>query len=176
MPANFLYVVATVAIVLVAVRTYHFFRGKAMRAFADRRRFKYIGPPAPPRWWLNPAHFKTPPPLPGWVGHFHPSGQRIRQVWNVIQGQQNDMLIFIFDAVIGEVRGGHPCTLIACRTEQNPFGTVTSATKVIQSNGWTILHGAWFLWFSWTMGTKRMNALIDELQDSQYLSQSTSAS
>ena len=61
--------------------------------------------------------------------------------------------MFIFDGVIGEYKGGAPCTVIACQTEKNPFGIVSSPYRLIQSPGWTFVHGVWFLWFSWTMGT-----------------------
>jgi hypothetical protein len=163
-PTNFLVVVGIVALALAAIRTVHWFRARAMRAFAAKRGFHYIGPFAPPRWWLNPAHFKIAPPLPGWISHFHPSGQRIRQVWNVIEGKKDGVSIFIFDAVIGEYRGGQPCTLIVCKIEPSPFGAVTSADRVVQSNGWTILHGSWFLWFSWMMGTRSINGHLNRLE------------
>jgi hypothetical protein len=72
-------------------------------------------------------------------------------------------MVLIFDTVIGEWKGGQSCTLIACKTEQNPFATVTARDRVIQSHGWTVLHGAWFLWFSWMMGTKRIGDHVNEL-------------
>ena len=164
MPTNLLLMIAIVAVILGAVRIVHVFRGRAMRTFAARWGFRYIGPPAPPQWWWNPDHFHVEPPLPSWISTFHPSGQRIRQVWNVIQTRQNDASMFIFDAVVGEYRGGHPCTLIICQTDQNPFGTVSSADRVVQSHGWTVLHGSWLLWFCWTMGTKRIGAYMNSLR------------
>lgn len=164
MPNNLLFVVGVVALALVAVRTFHMFRGRSMRAFAARRGFRYIGPPVPPRWWLNPPHLEIGPPLPAWISHFRPSGYRMRQVWNVIEGLQDGVSILIFDAVIGEYKGGQPCTLIACRTErENPFEMVTSADRVVQSHGWTILHGVWFLWFSWTMSARRIDDRLNGL-------------
>ncbi len=174
-PIYFLSIVAMVLLALGGVRIFHMFRARAMRAFAARWSFQYIGPSAPPKWWWNPAHLKIGSPLPAWISHFHPSGQRIRQVWNVIEGQHNGVSILIFDCVIGEYKGGQPCTLIACHTEQNPFGTVTSADKVVQSHGWTVLHGVWFLWFSWTMSTKRIDDHMNGLLTAQYLTQSSSA-
>jgi hypothetical protein len=153
MPINFLWFVGTVGLVLGAVRIVHVFRARAIRAFAARWGLQYIGPPAPPKWWWNPAHFEIRPPLPVWVSHFHPSGQRIRQAWNVIEGQQNGVSIIVLDTVIGEYRGGQACTLFACHTEKNPFDAMTSADRVVQSHGWTVLHGVWFLWFSWVMST-----------------------
>jgi hypothetical protein len=166
-PANFLFFVATVGLILSAVRIMHMFRARAIRAFAARWGLQYIGPPAPPKWWWNPAHFEIQPPLPGWISHFHPSGRRIRQAWNVIEGQQNGISIMILDTVIGEYRGGQACTLFACHTEKNPFGASTSADRVVQSHGWTVLHGAWFLWFSWTMSTKRLDGHMNALRAPQ---------
>lgn len=162
--SNLLFVGATVAFTLGAVRIMHMFRGRAMRACAARWSLQYIGPPAPPRWWLNPAHFKTHPPLPGWIGHFHPSGQRIRQAWNVLQGQKDGISIIIFDTIIGEYKGGQPCTLILCQTGENPFRAVSASERIVQSHGWTVLHGSWLLWFSWMMRTKRIDGHIEGLQ------------
>lgn len=92
-------------VILGAIRTMHMFRGRAMRALAARWGFRYVGPPAPPKWWWNPRHLKISPPLPSWIAHFHPSGQRMRQIWNVIEGQQNGVQLLIFDSVIGEYKG-----------------------------------------------------------------------
>lgn len=160
---SFLFLPATVLAILGAVRIMHMLRGRSMRAFSERRGFKYNGPPAPPNWLWNPSHFKSSPPLPIWISRFRPSGWRIRQVWNVIEGEKNGMSILIFDCVIGEYKGGQPCTLIVCQTEQNPFGIVTSPDRVVQSHGWTVLHGVWLLWFSWTMGIKRIDDHVNTL-------------
>ena len=137
---------------LGVVRIIHLFRARAMRTLATTWGFRYIGPLAP-KWW-NPRHPKLSPPLPVWFSRAClPPGTR--QVWNVIEGQQNGVSVLIFDGVIG-ARGGAPRTFIACQTEQNPFGIVTSPDRLIQSHGWTVLHGVWFLWFSWTMGIQRL--------------------
>jgi hypothetical protein len=160
---KFLLVPATVLLIFGVVRIIHMFRARAMRAFAARWGFQYIGPPAPKLW--NPSHPKISPPLPAWFSlACHPCGRRIRQVWNVIEGQQNGASVLIFDSVVGEIKGGAPCTLIACQTEQNPFGIVTSPDRVIQSDGWTVLHGVWFLQFSWTMGIKRLGDYVNKLR------------
>jgi hypothetical protein len=152
------------AAVLSVVRIVHFFRARSMRAFAARRGFQYLGPTAPPKWWWNPSHLEIHTPLPGWISRFSPNGQRIRQVWNVIEGKENGISILIFDCIIGGYKGGNPCTLIACHTEQNPFGNVAAVDRVEQAHGWTILHGVWFLWFSWTMGTKWLDGHLCKLQ------------
>jgi hypothetical protein len=152
---------AVVVAVLAVVRIVHLVRARAMRAFAARWGFRYIGPSTPPSWWWNPSFKMGSPPVG--TSHFHPPGFAIRQVWNVIEGQRDGIAVLIFDIIMGS-KGGQPCTLIACKTEQNPFGMVTSADRVIQSHGWTVLYGVWFLWFSWTMGIKRLDDHLGELR------------
>jgi hypothetical protein len=160
---NLLPAVATLLLILSAVRIFRVLRGRAMRALAVKWNFQYVGPPAPPNWLWNPPNPKIDPPLPPWISRFSPGG-RIRQVWNVIEGQQNGISVFIFDAVIGEYKGGKPCTVIACRTEQNPFRIVTSSDQVVQSHGWTVLYGVSFLWFSWIMSIKRIDVHLNKLR------------
>ena len=143
-----LWILAICLSIAAALRIVDLLRARAMRALAARLDFEYIGPGAPPNWLWNPPHFHTPPSLPSWVSHLSPSGQRIRQVWNVISGNIDGVPVRIFDCVIGEFKGGHPCTVIACQTEQNPFLTVTSKDRVLSTHGWSVLHGSWFLWFS----------------------------
>jgi len=162
---NFLSVLAMVSLIFGVMQIIHMFRARAMRTLAARWGFQYIGPYAPKP--LNPSHLKISPPLPVWISRFQPGGERIRQVWNVIEGQQNGVPVFICDCVIGEYKGGHPCTLIAFQAEQNPFGIVTSRDRVVQSHGWTVLHGVWFLWFSWWMGIKRLDHHLSELRVGQ---------
>jgi hypothetical protein len=161
----FIQVFAMVSLILGVLYTVHMFRARAMRAFAARWNFQYLGPLAPKPW--NPSHLKMSPPLPGWVSHFQPGGKRITQVWNVVEGQQHGIPVFIFDCVVGEYRRSGPCTVIAYQSEQNPFGAVASADRVVQSHGWTVLHGVWFLWFSWTMRVKRLDEHLNELQVGQ---------
>ena len=160
---KFLPVVAVVALVLGLTKIFYVFRARAMRAFAASCGFHYIGLPAPK--WLNPSHQKIGPPLPGWFSlACHPSGRRITQVWNVIEGHQNGVPVLIFDSILGEGRGSAPCTVIACQTEQNPFGMVSPSDRLIQSHGWTAVHGVWFLWFSWTMRIKRLDTYVSKLR------------
>lgn len=158
---DFLEVVAILALVLAIVRILHMFRGRAMRAFAVRWGLQYIGPAAPERWWWNPSHLKINSPVPHWFSVWHPSGMRIRQIWNVIEGQQSGVLFLIFDCVVGEYRGGSPWTVVACQTEQSPFGAGTSSDHVAQAHGWTILHGDSVLWF---IGTRRLDRYMRKLR------------
>lgn len=145
-------------------RIVHLIRAHAMRAFAARLSFEYIGPGAPPNWLWNPSHLHAPPSLPSWISHLRPSGQRIRQVWNVTKGNVDGVPVLIFDCVIGDYKGGHPCTVIACHTEQDSFVTVASMDRVLATHGWSVLHGSWFLWFSWTMGVERLEAHLNDMR------------
>jgi hypothetical protein len=158
-----LWALAFYGLVAGVLRIVHLLRANAMREFAGRLGFEYIGPGAPPNWLWNPYHFYTPPSLPSWISHFRPSGERIRQAWNVTKGSVDGVPVLIFDCVLG-CNGGHPCTVITCHTEQDPFVTVTSKDRVLATHGWSVLHGSWFLWFSWTMGIKRLEAHLNDMK------------
>ncbi len=148
------------ALILCALRVFYVFRTGAMRALAARWGLRYAGPPAPPQWWFMTSHPKIGHTLPGWFSNFYPSGRRLTQAWNVIEGRRNGPSFFIFDGLVGQSRSG-PCTLIACQTETNPFATLRGRDHVVQSHGWTVLHGAHFL--CWTMGTKRLDSYVKDL-------------
>jgi len=158
---KFLTLLLVLSMILGALRIFYMFRARAMRALAARWGLRYVGPPTPPQWWLNPSHPKISPPLPGWLSQFYPSGRRLMQVWNVIEGRQNGLSFLIFDGLVGNRRSG-PCTLIACQTEQNPFATLRGRDHVIQSHGWTVLHGVHL--FCWTMGVKHLDNYLKELR------------
>jgi hypothetical protein len=150
-----------VAAILGAVRIMHFLRARAMRRFASRWGLRYIGPTAPPQWWWNTwntSRPKIPSPLPGWISRLG-----ISQAWNIIEGKNNGTSIFVFDGVLGSVNS-QPCTYIACQTEQSPFGMSTWAEPVAQMHGWTVVHGVWFLWFSWFMGIGRLDRHLSNLR------------
>src|SRR5579863_902757 len=117
-----------------------------MRSFAARRGFPYIGPPAPSQWWWNPSRLEIYPPLT----RSALVGFQARQVWNVIEGNVQGVTVFIFDSIWG-TKGGQPITLIACKTPKNSFVAATSADRVVQSQGWTVLQGVSFLGLTWTL-------------------------
>jgi hypothetical protein len=152
--SNVVSALAIIALILCAVRVFHVFRARSMRRLATRWGFRYIGPTAPPQWWWNTSRPKIPAPLPGWFSRLG-----ISQAWNIIEGKNYGTSLFIFDGVLGTYRS-HPCTYIACQTEQNPFPITTSVEPLIQKHGWTVLHGVWFLWFSWFMGIRRLDGHI----------------
>jgi hypothetical protein len=158
---KYLAVLAVLALLFGVAKIIYIFRARAMRALAARWRFQYLGPSAP-KWW-NPIHTKISPPVPPWFSEVYISGRHIRQIFNVIEGQQNGVSILIFDSVIG-MRGGAGCTLIACQTERNPFGIVSSTDRVTQLHGWTVLHGVWFLHFPRIMGMRRLDHYVKKLR------------
>jgi hypothetical protein len=146
------------AAVLGAVRIAYMFRARAMRRFAAKWGLQYIGPTAAPRWWWNTSQLVTGPPVPAWVSRFG-----ITQIWNVIEGTKDGKRIIIFDSIVGDFRS-RARTFIMCQTGQNPFETDSSVDRVVQTHGWTVLQGVWFLWFSWIMGTRRLDRHLYKLR------------
>src|SRR5260370_1488186 len=91
-------------------------------------------------------------------------GRQIRQVWNVIEGQQSGVSVFIFDSYLAKVKGTY-CTFIACQTEKNVFGIDTSKYRVIQSGGWAALYRVPFLQIlPWTMSIQRLDDHVNRLR------------
>ncbi len=161
------YALVMVAVLSGCLKIFMFFRAKGMRALASRWGFQYIGPPALRflRLWFSSSH-EVSPPLPASFSLACYPIDEIRQVWNVIEGRQNGVLVLIFDSFIRGGKAGWYCTLIACQTQQNPFGTDTSRNHVIQSGGWTALYRIPFLrtpW-PWTMGIQRLDDYVNKLQ------------
>lgn len=155
-------VLVLLALLFAVVSIVSKFRARAMRDLAAKWGFQYIGPPA--SRWFSPSHPKISPPLPvGLSLACHSYCSRIRQVWNVIEGQQNGVSLFIFDSIIGEGKGVY-CTFMACQTEHNPFGTDTSPHRVLQSGGWTILYRVRFLQIPWTMSIQRLDDHVNKLR------------
>jgi len=150
--------VLLIVAILGAVRTMHFFRARAMRRFASKWGLQYMGPTAPPQWWWNTSQPKIPSPLPGWTTRLG-----ISQAWNIIEGKNKGMQVFVFDGVLGKVKS-RPRTYIACQTQQSPFGISKSVESEVQMHGWTVLQGVWFLWFSWFMSVGRLNRHLDSLE------------
>ncbi len=153
-----LQVSAGLLLVLGALRIMHLFRSRAMRNVATSFGFRYIGPPAP-KWWNPPHDVKVGPPLPHWLA----SSYSFRQVWNVIEGQEGGKSIVIFDSIWGG-RGGQPCTYIACSTEECAFASVSTRDHLVQSHGWSVVSGAWILWYSWFMSSKRIERYVNNMK------------
>jgi hypothetical protein len=168
---KFLPAIAAVALVVGVVRISLLFRAHAMRAFAARWGFQYIGPSAF-MWrfawghsWLTLRKIKPPVPLPFSLAWW--PGNEIRQVWNVIEGQQSGVPVVIFDSFI---EGYHDVyrTFLVCKTEQNPFEIDKFRDRVVHSHGWTILYQVPFLllvpWATSSMSIKRLEDDLDKLR------------
>jgi len=152
-------------LVLGFVKLLMFFRANAMRALASRWGFQYIGPPALRFWslWFRSSP-EISPPLPASFSLACYPGDKIRQVWNVIEGQQSGVSVFIFDSYLAKVKGTY-CTFIACQTEKNVFGIDTSKYRVIQSGGWAALYRVPFLQIlPWTMSIQRLDDHVNRLR------------
>jgi hypothetical protein len=153
-------VLATVTVIFGAVRIIFVFRARAMRGFAARWGFHYIGPPAPSFWGFR-SFRKVTPPLPvSFPRDCYPVG-KIRQAWNVIEGQQNGAPVLICDSVVGERTY---CTIIGCQTKQNPFKTDTSPDRAIQSGGWVVLCRVRYFQIPWTMSIQRLDDHVNGLR------------
>jgi hypothetical protein len=168
---KFLPALAVIALIVGLVRTSLLFRARAMRAFAARWGLQYIGPSAF-RWryawgrgWLTLRKIKPPVPIPFSLA-WSPANE-IRQVWNVIEGQQSGMSIVIFDSIIEGYRDIYR-TFVACKTEQNPFEIDKLRDNVVQSHGWTIVYQVPFPllvpWATWSMSIKRLEGHLNMLQ------------
>ena len=152
----------TILIVVAVVgglRLMYYLRALAMRRFASRWGFRYIGPTAPPRWW-DISRPKVRAPLPSRIC----SNLGIAQAWNIIEGKYNGTTLLIFDGLSGAYNS-QARTQIACQTEQNPFPLTTSIETVSQIHGWTILDGVWFFWFSWLMSIRRIERHLRYLSE-----------
>jgi hypothetical protein len=165
---KFLPVLAALTLVVGVVRASLMFRARAMRALAARWGFHYIGPTAF-RWWGFPPLPKVRPPVPIPFSLAWWPANKVRQVWNVIEGQQEGVSVLIFDSFLSGIgKSGVYRTFFACKNEQSPFGEDTSPDHVVQSCGWTILCGVpRFLevpWATWSMGTQRLEDHLSKLR------------
>jgi hypothetical protein len=159
---KFLPAITVLALLFGVISSLYMFRARSMRGLAARWAFQYVGPLAPNFWGFR-SFPKTRLSLPvSFPRAGYPAGE-IRQVWNVIEGQQNGVSVLVFDSVLGAGRGVY-CTVIACQTKQNPFGRDTSPGRVIQSGGWTVLCRVRYLQIPWTMGTQRLDNEMNKLR------------
>ncbi len=156
---KFLPAVAVVALLFGVVTILFVFRARSMRALAAKWGFKYVGPRAPSFWGFRDfRRVKPPVPLPHAC---HLVGE-IKQVWNVIEGQQNGVSVLVFDSVIW---GRTYCTFIACQAEHGPFGMDTSPDRVIQSGGWTVVYRVrWLQIIPRSMSAQRLDEHVNKLR------------
>jgi hypothetical protein len=157
---KFLLVLAMVAGIFGSLRIVFMFRARAMRALAVRWGFHYTGPPAPSLWGFR-SFRKVTPPLPvSFPQNCYPIG-KIRQAWNVMEGQQNGVSVLICDSVVGDRTY---CTIFGCQTEQDPFRVDASPDRVKRSRGWTVLCRVRYLQIiPWTMGIQRLDDHVNKL-------------
>jgi hypothetical protein len=166
---KYLAVLAVLALLFGVAKIIYIFRARAMRALAARWRFQYLGPSAPK--WRTPSHLKVRPFSTASLSlDWYPASE-IRQIWNVVEGQQNGVSVLIFDSIFGEGRGTY-CTLIAYQTERNPFGIDPASERiasdrVVQSGGWTILYRippfVQNPLAAWTMGIRHLEKHLQKL-------------
>ena len=156
---KFLPALAVVMLVLGVIKIFYVFRARAMRTLAARWGLRYVGPSF--SGWRTSSSRKLTLPLS--FPHGLVQGRPIRQVWNVIEGQQSGLSVLIFDSILGEGRGMY-CTFLACQTEQNPFGINIAPDRVVQSHGWTVLYRDRLLQIPWTMGEQRLDDHLNELR------------
>lgn len=147
LPLKFLLVPAVLALVFGLVRISLWFRARALRVFAARCGLQYIGPTSF-RWKFLFAKVKPPVAIPFSLAWW--PANEIRQVWNVIEGQQSGLPVLMFDSLIWVGRGKYR-TFLACKTEQNPFGLHTSRDREVP-------------WATWSMGIRRLEDLLNTLQ------------
>jgi hypothetical protein len=162
---DFLPALAVLALILGLVRASLMFRARTMRALAARSGLRYIGPAAL-RWWGFPKT-KLPVPIPFSLAWW--PANKIRQIWNVIEGEHEGVPVLIFDSLlVGVGKSGVYRTFFACKAEESPFGTDVSPDRVVHSHGWTVLYRVpRFLeapWATWTMGIHRIEDYLNRLR------------
>jgi hypothetical protein len=67
-------------------------------------------------------------------------------------------------AFLGRGEAALPALLSRARLNRIRSETVSSPDRIIQSHGSTVVHGVWFLWFSWTMGIKRLDRYLSKVR------------
>jgi hypothetical protein len=167
---KFLPAFAAVGLVVGVVRISLMYRARAMRDLASRWGLQYFGPSAF-RWrysfgphFLSLTKIEPAVPVPFSLGWW--PANEIRQIWNLIEGQQGGVSVVVFDCFIGEGRGMYR-TFFACKTEDNLFVVDKRRDRVIHSDGWTILHRTPFPlevpWSTWSIGIQRIEDHLSKL-------------
>jgi hypothetical protein len=153
---------AVLALLVAGVKVSLIFRARSMRTLAARLNFQYVGPAA--FKWGFPSVPKVTPRFPASFSLDRYPANEIRQVWNVVEGQQSGVSVLIFDGFLGKGRGTC-CTFIACETERNLFGGDTWSGRVVQQGKWRVYYRVPTLQIlPWTMGIKHINEHLDKLQ------------
>lgn len=117
-------------------------RKKKMRLLAAKLGFEFLGDDLPSTFQMD----------------CYPMSE-IRKAWNVIGGTRRGLKIVIFDSIIGSGNGRY-CTVIACRTTENPFTLSFDNGEVVQSNGWAALYRLRFIQIPGTITVARLEDLV----------------
>lgn len=138
--------IAQIAVIFAAifcmVYATFMYRARAMRALAARWGLRYVGPPTPT--WLCIPKIKPHVPVPlGWY-----PANKIRQAWNVVEGQHRGVPVVFFDCLFGDFGPNtyQYLTIIACPNEPYSCGLEVDSDAflqpdhITQSHGWTMLY------------------------------------
>jgi hypothetical protein len=160
------FVAAGVAAVFGVLSLSMALRSRDMRALATRRGFHYVGPASlRTRWVFLVPKITAPLHIPFSIGGWPITP--IRQVWNVIEGEQDGVPVFIFDCLGGTFRYYRYRTFFACKTEQSPFENPARTEDIKQMHGWTVVYrGPVFLEgpLPWSIGIRRLEGYLDEMR------------
>ena len=124
-------------------------RDRSMRSLAARLGFQYTDRTLPASFPSDCEPF-----------------DKIRLVWNVMQGHRNDTTIVVFDGVFGTGRGVYR-TFIAVQTPREPFPKDESFLgNVMKSSGWVALYGhqATLNLIPWSISTERIKEHLKKLK------------
>jgi len=124
-------------------------RDRAMLSLASELRFEYMDRTLPESFPRTEEQFN-----------------KIRQVWNVIHGQQKATEIIVFDGIFGDGRGVYR-TFIAARTPSDPFPRDEGLLgNTLQSSEWAVLCGEQraLNLIPWSMSTRRIQEYLRTLK------------
>jgi hypothetical protein len=150
-------------LIFVGIKLLYRSRATAMRALATRWGFQYTKGD-PKIWYLPKGHIPQPTSfrLRGYPVN------TISRMWNVIEGEKNGIRVLVVDTTMGVGRGqggkGVYSTLIAARTDKNPFADKGPKEKIAHSNGWTALYRIRFWQVPWTLSIQRIEEHLTSLQ------------
>ena len=142
-PMNWLKALTVLAVIFAPVAILYYVRARAMRAFALRRGFSYIGRPLPKSFYLRGVQI-------GWPR-------------NVIQGEQDGIPVLIFDCYAGKGKGAPYCTIVAAQTNGiNPFPEVFQPERITTQRKWTTVYRTRYpLFIPWALDIERIEELLN---------------
>jgi hypothetical protein len=131
------------ALILAPIGVLYYVRARAMRAFALRRGFSYVGRPLPKSFYLRGVQI-------GWPR-------------NVIQGEQDGIPILIFDCYAGKGKGAPYCTIVAAQTNGiNAFPEVFPPERITTQRKWTTVYRTRYpLFIPWALDIERIEEILN---------------